>query len=361
MSYMYHVPYVDERSKMAQLTTVYTDRFLKLPEVVRKFFIDSSYGFNDEDYLDHSDEDLLEIAVQDFRISRIEIHHMKEWKMTRGNWDVEELYHDLRRSREIREHINSKNEILISSHVLYGQVPINGDDIFINVNGVEKFLFTYSTPEEDEEGAVYETFETGIHNRWYDEIEIQKPIVTKEEVLDLCYLWADLVNLEMEGKTIRFSNPEEFQSRPIMEEVVERNKQDPNHIFSIPSKYMFGLLGVKVPPKEELSKQLNQEKPGTIACVIDRLKDETILYLVQSIENEEKRNKVIELLPQVPSKSLKERLRYAKLFHYDPIIVKKRMEKLQASYQIAVTKTEETRSDVEEDIIAEFEFWKKIR
>ena len=367
MQMMYHVPYFDEddRDPAVHVMTVYSENKLTLPEVLQQFYKDISYGYVDDDYQLFSPEELLQIAVEQLNIRMIDIHCVDHGKVTRGSWRTLDAYRSLKRIREVREYIESQKEIKLSSHALYGQHPLYWDDVMINMEGTERFLFTYSTPEEEEElpkfedDDLYEVFSTGIETYRHDTFEIQDPLLQEEDILKLFPLWAKQVGLMIEGKMIRLSQRHEFEFRPMMDNLREQMEQDPDHIFTIPSQYFFGFMGNEIPPKEELLESLQKEKPGTIACVIDDFKDDTLLYFVNSLKDEQKKDEVIKLLPRVPCKSLKFRLRYATMFTYHSDYVEERIRGLQDAYTYIMQ--QDKTSAVDEDIIAEYEFWKKIQ
>lgn len=103
---------------------------------------------------------------------------------------------------------------------------------------------------------------------------------------------------------------------------------------------------------------LKNEPPGTIACVISDFKDDTMLAILDGIDSE-KRNKVICLLPQVPTMTFTERKRFMDLFSYDLAFVKQRMTwittELGTDFELHNIKSTGTKR--EKDLVAEFEAW----
>ncbi len=259
--------------------------------------------------------------------------------------------------------MQKQEEIILSTLIDYSfsAEGVITDEINICHNGVERFLFYFSDGEKcgdwEYEGNDYETvlFEDGISIP--DELKIKKPLMRNEQILDIFKEWAKLIGIDLTGKIVRMANHEDFKRRPFLGELEDSIKQDPDHIFSIPSELLF-FFQKNIPSTEQLIGDLHNEMPGTIACVIDDFKDETMIKILDGIDSE-KTKKVIQLLPQIPMKTYSERKRYMDLFEYDADFIKQRMSSLLSEFgeclDLDNKKKDGTRR--EKDRVAEYEAW----
>lgn len=363
--YIYHIPYLPKKDDAHCLIhTIFSDKVLLLVPLLKKFLIEIRHSYIDEDYGGYSNAMILEIAADVYYIEHIKIQNIEQnHKMKVGSFLVKHQFRRLKHFHVMFEYMEKQKEIILSTEIDYTSSTegVNVDYINICHNGVERFLFSFSDGDQrgdwKYEGRDYETvlFEDGLSIP--DEFEIKKPLMSKEQILDVFAEWTKMIGMDLTGKTVRMANNEDFIRRPLLDELEDSIKQDPDHVFAIPSQYLF-FFQKDVPSAEQLIEDLNNEMPGTIACVIDDFKDETMMNILDGIDSE-KRNEVIQLLPQIPTKTFTEIKRFMDLFEYDVDFVKQRMSSIKREFgddfDLDIKKKDGTKS--EKDRVAEYEAW----
>jgi hypothetical protein len=372
--YIINVPYFDEENNIVRSDNQFFEDLPTLTEVLKKFYIDDRYSYIDEKYEDFSVENLLKIAVTHYKIAAISILVLNDsGKHQTSVWRVEDEYNRVRRSRKVLQYLAGQSEIILSTHARY-EGEMHWDDIHFVYNGEERFLFAYNTceleecdrketleleMEEERKQFSYIKLETGITQHVIlSGITIDKPLKSENEIIGVFEVWAQKEGIVLTGKSYCLANPEDFTSQPFIQGLIEQDEQDPDHIFSTPSYLMFGFLGGNIPPLDELIEKLKKEKPGTIACVIDEFKDESLVHILDGLDHE-LRNQVIDLLPQIPCTSYKQRKRFADIFVYSTEYMQNRITKLLPRYELAKQKEEKRISEYDKDVLAEFQLWKE--
>jgi hypothetical protein len=364
--YIYHIPYLPKKDDAHCLIhTIFSDKELFLVPLLKKFLIEIRHSYIDEDYDAYSNAMILEIAVDVYFIEHIKIQNIEQnHKMKVGSFLVERQFRRFKHFHMMLEYMKRQEEIILSTEIEYVSSAggVMADQVNICYNGVERFLFYFSNGDKsgdwEHEGHDYETvlFEDGLSIP--DELEIKKPLMSKEHILDVFAEWAKMIGIVLTRKTVRMANNEDFLRRPFLDELEDSIKQDPDHVFAIPSQYLF-FFQKDVPSTDQLIEDLNNETPGTIACVIDDFKDETMMKILDGIDSK-KRNEVIHLLPQVPTMTFTERKRFMDLFEYDVDFANQRMSwiisELGDFFDLDIKKKDGTKR--EKDRVAEYEAWR---
>jgi hypothetical protein len=363
--YIYHIPYLPKKDDAHCLIhTIFCDKELLLVPLLKKFLIEIRHSYIDEDYDAFSNAIILEIAVDVYFIEHIKIQRIEQnLKMKVGSFLVKRQFRRLKHFNVMLEYMEKQKEIILSTEIDYASLTegLTADEVNICHNGVERFLFSFSNGDQcgdwEYEGNDYKTilFEDGISI--FDEFEIKKPLMGKEQILDVFVEWSKMIGIDLTGKTVRMANNQDFMRRPFLDELEDSIKQDPDHVFAIPSQYLY-FFRKDVPSTDQLIEDLNNEKPGTIACVIDDFKDETMMKILDGIDSK-KRNEVIQLLPQVPTMTFTERKRFMDLFEYDVDFIKQRMSSIKREFgdyfDLNIKKNDGTKR--EKDRVAEYEAW----
>lgn len=363
--YVYHIPYISNKDEAHCLIhSMFSDKELLLVPLLRMFLIDIRHSYIDEDFSGYSNEEILAIAVSVFRVGAIKVQKIeKSRKMEVGIFLVESRFRRLKHFHKMLAYMSIQKEIILSTEIAYvsSVEGVSVDDINICHDGVERFLFSFSVDDDfddlEYEGVNYDTilFEDGLPIP--DQIKIEAPLMSEEQILDVFEQWAKMIGIDLTGKTMRMANDEDFLRRPFLEELADTIKQDPDHIFGIPSRYLL-LSQSDIPPIDKLIEDLNDESPGTIACVIDDFKDDTMVNILNGIDSE-KRKEVIDLLPQVPTLTFTERKRFVELFKYDITFVKQRMAWITKEFDnhFDLDNIKKIGTKREKDLLAEFEAW----
>lgn len=331
--FIYSVPYYDQKEELVRNRTFFSKEPYTVIALLKEFFGEMYYSYLDEDYNTYSEQKVLTIAVEHYKIDTISIQELKNDVIYDGMFYVKQLYRSLLHLDFCINEINNQKEIILSSHIAYKN-EVTEDDIHFLVNGKELFLFDFYTKETEEinhvlleeELTIMKYVEPGIDV--LDCIEIEKPLKSKEEIIGVFVQWAKKLGVNLTGKKIRMAEEIDFTSRPLFDQLKKQKEEDSERQFVIPSNLFF-LSKEDVPPITELIDLLKNETPQTIACVLDEFSDQYIMNVLSFLP--EKKEEIIHSFLQIPSTTLNERIRFVSLFfnEFNLETVKKRIQYLQ--------------------------------
>lgn len=358
---IYSIPYFDE-DECVHINDVVLEKEEPLDNVLRIFLSKIEHGYLDDDYSELSLIQLLQICVEQYKIHSFKILQLSQnQKPKLGRFYLEEHFIEMAHFEKCLDYIKNHDEIILSTQVKY-EGEVESDYIQLLYNGIETFLFIFYTLDEEygvwnSNSELYDEYVIPFYKP-KDEIQIDKPLTSENQIIDVFKNWAKNIHLDITDKNIRLAEKSDYIKNPFLEDLKDTIDQDPDHKFSTPGNLMF-FNKDDIPPFDELVASLKKETPETIACVIDDFKNDTILKILEAL-GEPLSQQVMEVLPLIPCQTFKEKKRFINLLPYTKEFAENRILSLQKKYNrdIESIAKKEHKKYSEEDNIAEYLVWK---